>query len=126
MKEKGEYTQKRRRETADTTESESEVDEDPLGLVQPSDQHDSSYRPYQVTARRKGEGTAYHKSRGRWVEPTCGRLMTLNQDPSEEQESEPKAESSKKRRESWVPTAVLSLWDQWSSRPEMEPVIVKL
>ena len=94
MKETGEYTQKRQRETADQTESESEVDDDPLGLVQPSDQQDASYRPYQLTTRRKGEGTTYHKSRGRWIEPTCGRLMTLSQRPTEEQESKPKAKSS--------------------------------
>ena len=58
MKEKGEYTQKKQRGTADTTESESEVEEDLLGLSQPSDQHDASYRPYQITAREKIERTA--------------------------------------------------------------------
>ena len=126
MKETGEYTQKRQRETADQTESESEVDDDPLGLVQPSDQQDVSYRLYQLTTRRKGEGTTYHKSRGRWIEPTCGRLMTLSQSPTEEQESEPKAQSSNKKRRSWVPKAVLSLWDHWNSRPEMDTLSVKL
>ena len=111
---------------ADQTESESEVDDDPLGLVQPSDQQDASYRPYQLTTRRKGEGTHYHKSRGRWIEPTCGRLMTLSQSPTEEQESEPKAQSSNKRKRSWVPKAVLSVWDRWNSRPEMDTLSVKL
>ena len=119
MKEKGEYTQKRWRETADTTESESEVDEDPLGLVQPSDQHDASYQPYQPTAREKRERTAGHRGRGRWVEPTCGQLMTLDQDLIEEQESD-------KKTRSWVPTATLSWWDRRRSRSIMDPVIVKL
>ena len=119
MKEKGKYTQKRRRETADKTESESEIDEDPLGLVQPSDRQDSSYRPYQGTARRKVGGTAYHKTRGRWIEPTSGTDRRLEKrgevdalpncfiktNPERRSQSTP----SRRMRLSFIPAAVLFL-----------------
>ena len=89
-----------------------EPDQNPLRLDQPTDKQDPRYRPYQVTRRRKGSGTAYHrtKSRGRGVGPTCGRLMKLSQDPTKEQESEPKAKIGKKMRRSWFPTTVLFLY----------------
>ena len=63
MKEKGEYTKKRRRGVSDTTESESGTNRYPLRLVQPSDQGDVNYRPYRAAARertanRRGRATA--------------------------------------------------------------------
>ena len=82
-----------------------------MGLEQPTDKQDPGYCPYQVTRRRKGRGTAYHKTRGRgrWIEPTSGKLMELNQNPLKEQESEPKAKIGKKMKISWFPAAVLFL-----------------
>ena len=68
MKEKGEYTQKKQKGTIDPIESELGVEEDPLGLVQPSDQQDDDYTPSRSAARRK---TADRRNRTRWVEPTC-------------------------------------------------------
>ena len=68
MKEKGEYTKKKQKGATDTTESEPEVEEDPLGLVQPSDQQDDDYRPGQPVGK---ERTADRQSSARWVEPTC-------------------------------------------------------
>ena len=53
MKEKGEYTKKKQKGATDTTESEPEVEEDPLGLVQPSDQQDDDYRPSQPSQERE-------------------------------------------------------------------------
>ena len=116
MKEKGEYTKKKQRGTADRLESESEVDEDPLGLVQPSDQEDANYRPYQTAARDR---TANRRGRARWFEPTCNRLTTPDQNPFTEQESD-------KKTRFWVPTAIVSWWDRRHGRSKMDPAIVKL
>ena len=68
MKEKGEYTKKKQKGATDTTESELEVEEDPLGLVQPSDQQDDDYTPNRPVGRGK---IADRRSSARWVEPTC-------------------------------------------------------
>ena len=76
MKEKGEYTKKKQKGATDTTESELEVEEDPLGLVQPSDQQDDDYRPYRAVTR---ERIANRRGRARWFEPTCNHLTTPDQ-----------------------------------------------
>ena len=61
MKGKGEYTPKRRRETADETESEPKPGADVSGF---------GHRPDQVTARREGGEAAYHQTREKRSKPT--------------------------------------------------------
>ena len=116
LKEKGEYTKKKQRGAADRAESGSEVDEDPLGLVQPSDPEDADYRPDRAAV---GEGAANRRGRTRWFEPTCNQVTTSDQSP-------PKRQESDKRARSWVPPAIVHWWDQQFGRSKTDPLIVKL
>ena len=106
MKEKGEYTKKRQRGASDTTESESDAEGDPLGLVQPSDQEDGNYRPYRAAAQ---ERTANRRGRARWLEPTCNSLTMPDQNP-------PKGQERAKKTRFWVPRAIVHWWDQRRGR----------
>ncbi len=68
MKEKGEYTKKKQKGDISTREGELGSEEDPLGLIQPSDQQDEDYVPNPPARRERNAG---HRSSTRWKEPTC-------------------------------------------------------